>query len=65
MFKCPVCGNTKFVGHQVLRAEVIVDGNNNFESNLECGLDAAIYDSSEPYGPYTCTKCGKEVDELN
>lgn len=55
--KC-VCGCNRFIGHQVVRMDVIVNGNNDFEEQLE------IYDSETPYGPYTCTNCGKEYDEL-
>ena len=62
--KCKNCGNDRFIGHQIIRAEVIVDENGKFYDNLECGLEAAIYDSERPYGPFTCTKCGSEYDEL-
>lgn len=55
--KC-TCGCNKFIGHQLVRMDVVVDGNNNFEEQLE------IYDSEKPYGPYICTNCGKEYDEL-
>ena len=61
--KC-VCGNDKFIGHQVVRADIVVNQDGDFDSNLECGLDAAVYDTEDPYGPFTCTACGKEYDEL-
>ena len=51
--KCE-CGCNRFIGHQLVWVEVIVNGNNDFEEQLE------IYDSETPYGPYTCTNCGKE-----
>lgn len=64
MFKCKNCGCSKFVAHQVIRADIVVDGDNIFEENLPGGLESAIYDSSVPYGPYICTNCGMEYDEL-
>lgn len=62
--KCPKCGSDRFYGHQVLRADVIVDENGEFLENPECGLEAAIYDSGNPYGPFTCVKCGAEYSEI-
>ncbi len=59
--KCPICGGNRFIAHQLVRMDIVVDGDNNFESNIEGG----IYDSETPYGPYTCTNCGNEIDELN
>lgn len=55
---CPHCGNNHFMAHQVVRMDVMVDGDNNFEDAGE------IYDSEKPYGPYTCTKCNREYDDL-
>lgn len=52
------CGNDKFFAHQIARHDIIVDEHNNFQENVD------IYDSEAPYGPYTCTKCDKEYDEL-
>lgn len=52
------CGNTKFSAHQVCYHDVVVDSNNNFDRNI------AIYESENPYGPYYCTECGAEYDEL-
>lgn len=59
---CPKCGNKEFIAHQILRADVVVDGSNSFVRNLGCGLEASIYDSGTPYGPYTCIKCGHTFD---
>lgn len=36
--KCKCCGNERFIGHQVIRADVIVDGNEAFAENLFGGL---------------------------
>ena len=55
--KCK-CGNDKFIAHQVVRMDVVVDENNNWIESKEA------YDSETPYGPYTCTACGEEYDEL-
>ena len=56
--KCTNCGNNQFVGHQIVRMEVVVDENNNFLEQRE------IYDAETPYGPFTCTKCGREYDDI-
>ena len=63
--ECTHCGNKEFNAHQVCRMDVVVDGDNNWVSNPG-GADSAasIYDSENPFGPYTCTDCGKEYDEL-
>ena len=69
--KC-VCGNDQFYAHQIVRTDVIVNGNNVFESNpLSMNRDTgmveeffSIYDSEPPYGPYECTVCGREYEEL-
>lgn len=58
------CGNNRYIGHQILRTDVIVDESGSFYSNMEGGLESAIYDSGKPYGPFTCTKCRQEYDEL-
>lgn len=58
--RCPKCGGNRFIAHQLVRMDVIVDGNNYFQESVEGG----IYDAETPYGPYTCTKCGYETDEL-
>ena len=63
MAKCE-CGNDEFNAHQVCRLDVVVGGNNNWLRNSNPDTDKAIYDSETPYGPYTCTKCGKEFNDL-
>lgn len=55
--KC-ICGNDKFHAHQQCYHDVTVDGNNIFLDDRGC------YDSEKPYGPYTCTACGKQYEEL-
>jgi len=63
--KCKKCGGDRFSAHQACYLDVIVDDENNFLENDAPSADAAIYESSKPYGPYTCKKCGTEVDELS
>lgn len=55
---CPKCGARRFIAHQVVRMDVIVDGDNNWEES------GKIYDSETPYGPYECENCGWQTDEL-
>lgn len=63
--KCLKCGNDTFIGHQIIRADILVDENGDFCENLPGGLEPHIYDSEKPYGPFTCTKCGAEYEEIN
>ena len=58
------CGCARFIGHQLIRADVMVGGNGEFLENCGPSLEAAIYDAEKPYGPFTCTGCGKEYEEL-
>lgn len=59
MNACPFCGNIAFSAHQQSYHDVIVDKDNTFV------MDAGVYESEDPYGPYTCTMCGAEFDELD
>ena len=63
------CGSGTFNATQVCYVDVIVDGENNFIRDLygdDDGRDEdPVYDAEDPYGPYTCTKCGAEYNELN
>lgn len=61
--KCPKCGCKKFIGHQVVRMNIVVDPNGNFLKELP-GKGNQIYDSETPYGPFTCMKCDFVCDEL-
>lgn len=56
--KCK-CGNGYFYAHQLCRHDIIMDGDGNFEQNIE------IYDSERPYGTFTCTSCGANYEELS
>ena len=63
--KC-ACGNDKFYAHQECRVDVVVDEDNTFLENLinDKDLGDSVYDSGTPYGPYQCTECGKEHEEI-
>lgn len=61
---CKHCKNNRFIGHQIIRADILVDESGDFVENLPEGLEAHVYDSEKPYGPFTCTKCGAEYDTL-
>ena len=58
------CGNDHFYAHQIVRVDVIVDADGCFEDNATDRLESSIYDAEKPYGPFTCTSCGREYDEL-
>ncbi len=57
VFKCK-CGNDKFAAHQQSYHDVIVNASGTFVE------DKGIYESNTPYGPFTCTGCGAQHDEL-
>ena len=52
------CGNDSFFAHQLMRHDVIVDAGGVFLK------DQGVYDAEHPYGPFACTECGAEYDEL-
>ena len=58
------CGNDRFYGHQIIRADVIVGADGSFKGNVMDRLEDSIYDSEKPYRPFTCTTCGKKYEEL-
>lgn len=60
--KCKICGCDRFTAHQALRVNVIVDDNNTFIDNMPEGIEQNIYESSDPYGPFECLRCGTEYD---
>ena len=57
------CGNDEFTAHQVCHMDVVVDGHNNWQRNTPDD-SSCCYESETPFGPYTCTKCGKEYDSI-
>lgn len=62
--KCKKCGHDEFNGHQLVRADIVVDEHGNFLRNHNNDLAKNVYDSERPYGPFCCLKCGAEYDEL-
>lgn len=61
---CKVCGNDEFYAHQLVRMDIVCNGEGAFISGVHNSpLD--IYDTGKPYGPFTCTLCGAEYDELS
>lgn len=56
-FKC-ACGNNRFYAHQVCHHDIIVNEYGIFEESKE------IYYSGCPFGPFTCTECGAEYEEM-
>ena len=74
--KCE-CGNDRFYATQTVYVDregvdnrdiqsldVIVSGDNIFLENVDCDIDG-ISDAENPDGPYTCTTCGLEYENLN
>lgn len=57
------CGNTEFYAHQLCRMNVVVDADNEWLRNSPED-NSACYDFETPYGPFTCTECKKEYEEL-
>ena len=55
--KCE-CGNGEYYASQRCYHTIVTDENGNF-------LDNKTIDYAEnPYGPYTCTKCGKVYEDI-
>lgn len=61
---CKKCGNDEFEAHQRVYMDVIVDQYGEFIANAGEDDSPSIYEHERPYGPFTCTKCGEEYDEL-
>lgn len=53
------CGGTEFTASQKCYHDIRVNGDNTFIKEIE------ISQADSPYGPYTCTQCGAEYDELS
>ena len=58
------CGCTEFIGHQVVYVDILVDNEGNIIENYPDD-PSAIYDSNPAYGPFTCSRCGKEYESLS
>ena len=58
---CPKCGGRTIYAHQLVRMDIVVDGDNDFEDEVPNG----VYDAETPYGPYECVNCGYTLDDLS
>jgi len=58
------CGCNTFYANQIIRVEIIVDGDGHFEDNRYATIEESIYDAEPPYGEFICTNCGEEYDTL-
>lgn len=65
MKRCKICGCAEFSAHQRIYTDIIVDGDNHFIKNNSTDNSVAIYESEDPYGPYTCKICGMEYETLD
>lgn len=66
-YVCPKCGSPTFIGHQLVRMDILVEfagtgGLPTFAGNCYENVEEAIYDSEVPYGPFTCRRCGAEFE---
>lgn len=56
---CPNCSETKvFYANQVCHSSILIDEHKNWIENEE------IYDAGNPFGPFTCKRCGTEAKEM-
>jgi len=62
MARCS-CGNGEFYAHQVCHMDIVCDGGGEWVRNTPSD-DSCCYESINPFGPFTCTKCRKEYEEL-
>lgn len=63
--KCKFCGSPNFIGHQIIRADILVNGETgDFEEDLDGGLQNHVNDTEAPYGEFTCPICGAVYEAL-
>lgn len=62
--QCVQCGNDTYYARQQIYVDVIVDSDGDFMDNLNDDLSSSVYEVGRPYGPFECTQCGKEYDEI-
>lgn len=62
--KCKICGNEEFNCHQILHMDIVCDGNGTVLRPLKEPFMASCYESESPFGPFTCSKCGANYEEL-
>jgi len=53
------CSSTNFSAHQRCYHDIVVNSSNIYKK------DNGVYESENPYGPYTCIRCGAVYDDLN
>lgn len=61
--KCK-CGCDQFYASQCVYIDIIVDEHGNFLENRYSTAEESIFEADDPYGPYYCTECGAEYDQL-
>lgn len=62
--KCKHCGGEQFIGHQLARMDILVDGDGDYIDGVHKDISLDIYDSEPAYGPFQCCGCGAEYDAL-
>jgi hypothetical protein len=67
--KCPNCDNHEFFATQVVTGTitVVTDPLGNFLRNESADgeLDPTALEYGNPEGPFECTKCHHQLDDLN
>jgi len=63
--KCKHCGGDEFVGHQIVRMDVLVDGSGDYIDGIHKDISYDIYDAEPAYGPFQCCRCGAEYVVLS
>jgi hypothetical protein len=58
---CPTCGNNRFECCQRVSVRAIVDENENWVKDIE----NSFFDCDDFTGPFQCTKCMEECDNLS
>ena len=64
MLVCPKCGGQKFTASQTCVCDIIVDSDNEFLENNTENNSVYISWADPPYGPYCCTNCGVEYNDI-
>lgn len=59
------CGCSTFFGHQVVHMDIKVNGFGAFEENMTPDSPLSdIYYAGDPFGPFECTNCRAEYENL-
>lgn len=62
--KCKHCGGESFIGHQLVRMDILVDGDGDYVDGVHKDISYDITDSEAAYGPFQCCGCGAEYNAL-